>query len=185
MYPLPVTKAMDEVDAILEQWSRERPEIDVSAMAIVGRISRLEKLIAPRLDSAFSRHGLESWEFDVLATLRRHAPPHQLTPGALIVASMITSGAMTNRIDRLEQRGFVKRSKSPRDGRQILVTLTKPGVRKIDAALIDHAANEIEIVSVLNERQKQQLIRLLRILHTALEARSPGVGSDDRGLEHS
>ena len=93
MYPGVVTKAIDEVDAILEQWSRERPEIDVSAMAIVGRISRLEKLIAPRLDTAFSRHGLESWEFDVLATLRRHAPPHQLTPGALIVASMITSSA--------------------------------------------------------------------------------------------
>ena len=172
MYPRTVTKATDEVDTILEQWSIERPEIDVSAMAIVGRISRLEKLIAPWLDSAFSRHGLESWEFDVLATLRRHAPPHQLTPGALIVASMITSGAMTNRIDRLEQRGFVKRSKSPRDGRLILVTLTKSGVRKIDAALVDHAANELEIVSVLNESQKQQLIRLLRILHIELETRS-------------
>ncbi|MEP1123627.1 MAG: MarR family transcriptional regulator [Ilumatobacter sp.] len=154
----------DHVDVIVEQWGRERPEVDVSAMAIIGRITRLDKLIRPRLDAVFARHGLESWEFDVLATLLRHGDPYQLTPGQLLESMMITSGAMTNRIDRLEQRGLVKRAKSPSDGRQVLVVLTEKGLETVDAALVDHAANEREIVDALTSGQRDQLVDLLRRL---------------------
>ena len=154
----------DPVDEIVAQWNRERPDVDVSGMAVIGRISRLEKLIQPRLDAVFARHELESWEFDVLATLLRQGEPHQLTPGQLLAAMMITSGAMTNRIDRLERRGLVERTKSPTDGRQVLVTLTSNGLTKVDAALVDHAANERSIIDPLTPEQRSHLIELLGVL---------------------
>ncbi len=155
----------DHVDEILAQWNRERPDVDVSGMAIIGRIARLHQVVRPRLNAVFAKHGLESFEFDVLATLLRNGPPHQLTPGELLESMMITSGAMTNRITRLEERGFVKRRKSSTDGRQVLVTLTAKGRRKVDAALVDHAANELAIVDALDQRQREQLVDLLRALH--------------------
>lgn len=154
----------DHVDGIIDQWNRERPDVDVSGMEIIGRLGRLERIIRPRLDAVFAEHDLESWEFDVLATLLRNGAPHQLTPGRLLDSMMITSGAMTNRLDRLESRGLVERSKSPDDGRQVLVTLTKTGMRKVDATLVDHAANELEIVSELGARDRATLITLLRRL---------------------
>lgn len=164
----------DHVDEIVEQWNQERPDVDVSAMAIIGRLSRLEQTIRPRLNAVFAQHDLESWEFDVLATLLRNGEPHQLTPGQLLDSMMITSGTTTHRVDRLEQRGLVKRSKSPTDGRQVLVTLTKAGLRTIDAALVDHAANELAIVEALQPDQRDQLVELLRILlHTIGEAPQP------------
>lgn len=162
----------DQVDEIVDQWNRERPDVDVSGMAIIGRITRLSQTIRPRLNAVFATHDLESWEFDVLATLLRNGPPHQLTPGELLDSMMITSGAMTNRLKRLEQRGFVERSASPADGRQVLVTLTAAGLAKVDAALVDHAANEAEIVGALTPRQQDQLVTLLRSLHTAVVERA-------------
>lgn len=164
----------DHVDEIVAQWNRERPDIDVSGMAIIGRITRLNQTIRPRLNAVFDAHELESWEFDVIATLLRNGPPHQLTPGELLESMMITSGAMTNRIQRLEDRGFVKRLKSPTDGRQVLVTLTDAGRAKADAALVDHAANEAAIISALTPRQQQQLTKLLRVLHTSVVDRQSG-----------
>lgn len=164
--------ASDHVDEIVEQWRRERPEVDVSGMAIIGRITRLEKLVRPQLDAVFARHDLESWEFDVLATLLRNGDPHQLTPGHLLESMMITSGAMTNRIDRLEKRGLVKRARSPTDGRQVLVVLTKNGLKKVDSALVDHAANERAIISALTSQQRDQLIDLLRHLHHGVAEQS-------------
>lgn len=160
--------APDQVDLIVEQWRRERPDVDVSGMEIIGRLSRLERTIRPRLEAVFADHGLESWEFDVLATLRRAGHPHALTPGRLLESMMITSGTMTNRIDRLELRGLVQRSPHPTDKRQVLVTLTTEGKRVVDAALVDHAANEATIVGVLGPDDSQQLIRLLRQLHASL-----------------
>jgi DNA-binding MarR family transcriptional regulator len=158
----------DHVGEILEQWNREFPDLDVSGMAIIGRLTRLDKVIQPRLNAVFTQHGLESWEFDVLATLLRNGEPHQLTPGQLLESMMITSGAMTNRIDRLEKRGFVERVKSPSDGRQVLVTLTTKGLNKIEAALVDHAANELAIVKTLDVAQRENLVELLRVLHHAV-----------------
>ena len=158
----------DHVDEIVGQWERERPDVDVSGMAIIGRITRLNQAIRPRLNAVFASHDLESWEFDVLATLLRNGAPHQLTPGELLDSMMITSGAMTNRIKRLEERGFVERVASPTDGRQVLVTLTDAGLAKVDAALVDHAANEANIIAALTEHQREQLVKLLRSLHAAV-----------------
>lgn len=168
----------DHVDEILQQWNRERPDIDVTGMAIIGRLSRLDKVIRSRLNTVFAQHGLESWEFDVLATLLRSGDPHRLTPGQLLEAMMITSGTMTNRIDRLERRGLVKRMKSPDDGRQILVTLTPTGLDTVDAALIDHAANELAIINTLNPAQRAQLTHLLRTLSRTLETTTELDGVD-------
>lgn len=168
--------APDHVDRILAQWAQQRPGVDVSGMAIIGRLTRLVRSIRPRLDAVFAEHDLESWEFDVLATLLRNGPPHQLTPGQLLDSMMITSGAMTNRIDRLEARGFVTRERSETDGRQVLVALTAAGMAKVDAALVDHAANEAEIVSALDEDDRARLIDLLRALHHAVADHAPGEG---------
>lgn len=167
------------MDEILRQWSCERPDVDVSAMAIVGRISRLERMISVRLDQVFEEHGLEAWEFDVLATLRRSGSPFELRAGQLLNAMMITSGTMTNRIDRLEHRGFVRRRKDPADGRVVLVALTPAGRRRVDAALEAHAANELNIISCLSQRDRDELTRVLRRLHLALDTTHqnvPGAG---------
>lgn len=154
----------DHVDVVIDQWARERPDVDVSAMAIIGRLSRLDAAIRARLDVVFDAHGLESWEFDVLATLRRNGEPHQLTPGQLLDSMMITSGTMTNRINRLERRGYVRRSPDPEDGRQVLVALTQEGLDVVDVALVDHAENGRSIVSGLDAKQRSQLVELLRQL---------------------
>jgi DNA-binding MarR family transcriptional regulator len=157
----------DHVDHIVQQWHRERPDLDVEGMAVIGRISRLEQMVAPLLAWVFSRHGLEAWEFDVLATLRRHGHPYRLTAGGLMGAMMITSGAVTNRIDRLEQRGLIARSRDLSDGRVVHVSLTESGLARIDAAVADHAANELSLIEVLDPDERATLIGLLRKLHHA------------------
>jgi len=162
----------DHVDDIVDQWHRERPEVDVSGMAIIGRLARLNQTIRPLLDAVFAEHELESWEFDVLATLLRNGAPHQLTPGELLESMMITSGAMTNRIKRLEGRGFVERVADPTDGRQVLVTLTDSGRAKVDAALVDHAANEVAMLSAMPADRQRELVDLLRELHSVVATRS-------------
>lgn len=158
----------DPVDDVVAQWNRERPGVDVSGMAVIGRISRLERLLRPHLNAVFAKHDLESWEFDVLATLVRTGEPNQLTPGELLESMLITSGAMTNRIDRLEKRGFVRRIKSPTDGRQVLVSLTPKGRQKVDAALIDHTENELRMLAALDRKQQAELIELLRLVHHSI-----------------
>jgi DNA-binding MarR family transcriptional regulator len=160
--------AEDHVDSIVAQWERERPDIDTTGMAIVGRIRRIDRVIQERIDAVFAGHGLEAWEFDVLATLRRNGEPHQLTPGELLDSMMITSGAMTNRIDRLQGRGLVERRPHPDDGRQVLVSLTAAGRELVDTVVADHAANQVGLVSSLTERQQQQLTELLRKLGQGL-----------------
>lgn len=159
----------DPVDLILDQWQRERPDVDLSGMAIIGRISRIERRLQARLNEVFARHGLEAWEFDVLATLRRSGSPYRLTAGQLLDSMMITSGAVTHRINRLEARGLIRREPDPQDGRVVHVTLTDDGFRTVEAALPDHAANEAAIVAALSERDRVTLTRLLRRLHVGLD----------------
>lgn len=159
----------DHVDTIIAQWNEERPDIDVSGMQIVGRISRLERTIRPRLNALFAKHGLESWEFDVLATLRRSGSPYRLSAGELLRSMMITSGTMTNRIDRLEERGFLQRVDHPSDRRVVLVELTEDGMSKIDEALPAHAANEKEILQALTTSEYRSLVKLLRRLHQSVD----------------
>lgn len=160
---------LDHVDRIMEQWRLARPDVDVSGMEIIGRIGRLERLIRPRLNEVFAEHDLESWEFDVLATLRRGGESSRLTAGQLLDSMMIASGTMTHRIDRLENRGLLRRVKDPSDGRVVLVTLTEQGLDKINAALEDHAANELRIVEALDESERDALVGLLRRFHLILE----------------
>ena len=158
----------DPVDAIVAQWHRERPDVDVTGMEVIGRISRLERLIRPLIGEVFARHGLEAWEFDVLATLRRAGEPFQLTAGDLLGSMMVASATMTNRIDRLEQQGLIRRASDPSDRRVVLVTLTPTGRDLVDGVVPEHADNERRLLAVLTDREQATLIRLLRKLHLGL-----------------
>jgi uncharacterized protein (TIGR03083 family) len=130
----------DHVDRVLEQWAEQRPDLDVSPMAIIGRLSRLSRLISAELTRTFSAHELDSASFDVLATLRRNG--RSLTPAELMKSAMVTSGAITQRLDRLQSRGLVSRTPSEKDGRVVHVALTEEGRELIDRALPDHVETE-------------------------------------------
>lgn len=159
---------MDHVDRVLQQWARERPDLDVSPMAVIGRLTRLTRLVGAELARTFQKHGLDAPSFDVLATLRRSAPPHRLTPAELMRSSMITSGAVTQRIDRLESRGLVTRTRSEADGRSVYVSLTDAGRTLIDRALPDHVATEERILAPLTRAQRTALAEQLRELLESL-----------------
>jgi DNA-binding MarR family transcriptional regulator len=159
----------DAVDDILQQWKIERPDVDTSAMGLIGRISRLERVLRPALDAVFVEFGLESWEFDVLATLRRSGAPFELAIGELLNSMMVTSGTMTNRIDRLAGRGLVERRGARDDGRLVIVKLTRSGRVLIDRALPAHAANLTQLVSGLSDAQQHRFTTLLRSLLSTLE----------------
>ncbi|HEV2930585.1 MAG TPA: MarR family transcriptional regulator [Propionibacteriaceae bacterium] len=156
--------ARDEVDALLDAWRRERPDLDVAPMEVLSRISRLAHHLDRRRAAAFSAHGLESWEFDVLAALRRSGEPYQLTPGQLVRETLVTSGTMTNRVDRLAARGLVNRDDHPGDRRGVLVRLTDRGRATVDAALADLLAAERAMLQGLADADRTQLVRALRQL---------------------
>ncbi|GGV21152.1 MarR family transcriptional regulator [Kitasatospora herbaricolor] len=158
----------DHVDKLLEQWRRERPDLDVSPMAVIGRLKRLTRLIEADLRRTFAEHGLDPASFDVLATLRRSGPPYRLTPAELMRTSMVTSGAVTQRLDRLEARGLVARTPSETDGRVVHVALTADGRALIDQALPDHVANEHRLLSGLTAPQRDGLAETLRDLLESL-----------------
>ncbi|MEE8600648.1 MarR family winged helix-turn-helix transcriptional regulator [Euzebya tangerina] len=170
---MPEADPPDHVDGILDQWASVRPAVDVSAMAVFGRLGRLARVVQARLDQVFAAHDLEGWEFDVLATLMRSGEPHRLSAGDLHDAMMITSGTMTNRINRLEARGLVRRERNPDDGRQVLVALTAEGRRTVDAALVDHARNERDLLAGLTPEEQADLASLLRRLGTSIDQHPP------------
>jgi DNA-binding MarR family transcriptional regulator len=159
----------DAVDRILGQWHRELPDKadDLWPMGLVGRVQRLNHVLERELKAFFARRDLELWEADVLLTLRRAGAPYALTPGALLKAAMVSSGAMTNRIDRLEAKGFVERSPGPDDRRSVRVQLTPRAVALIDEFFADHMANEARLFAGLTADEREQLAALLR---TALHA---------------
>ena len=163
-------RPVDEVDDLVAAWQAERPDLDVRPMQVLSRISRLARHLDRERRSAFTAHGLESWEFDVLAALRRQGPPYELSPGALLRATLVTSGTMTNRIDRLEQAGLVHRRPDPQDKRGVLVTLTAAGESRVDAALADLLAAERVLLAGLPEASRHTLAGLLRILLAPLDA---------------
>jgi DNA-binding MarR family transcriptional regulator len=158
----------DHVDLVLRQWHAQRPDLDVSPMAVIGRLSRLSRLISTELARTFTAHGLDAASFDVLATLRRSDPPHRLTPAELMRSSMVTSGAITQRLDRLESRGLVIRTPSESDGRGVHVTLTDEGRALIDRALPDHVETEHRVLSALSAAQRDKLAATLRDLLESL-----------------
>jgi DNA-binding MarR family transcriptional regulator len=158
----------DGVDLILEQWRRERPELDHSPIGVIGRISRLARELEQRLEPVYREHGLEPGWHDVLATLRRSGPPFRLRPTDLTNASMLTSSGTTKRLDRLEQAGLIERSPDPDDRRGTLITLTDAGRELIDALTVAHLANERRILSGLSADEQRRLADLLRKLQLGL-----------------
>ena len=154
----------DEVDLIVEGWTAVRPELDLAPMQVLSRIRRLSQLLDERRDQAFAEHGLAAHEFDVLAALRRSGPAGELTPGQLLVATHVTSGTMTNRLDRLEGRKLVSRSPHPVDRRQTVVRLSAAGRRRVDGALDSLLDFEAEVIGRLGGRQLLSTIAALRTL---------------------
>jgi DNA-binding MarR family transcriptional regulator len=154
----------DEVDRLVAAWRRERPDLDVTPLEVLSRVTRLSRHLDRARRLAFAHHDLEAWEFDVLAALRRAGPPYQLSPGQLLTSTLVTSGTMTNRIDRLADKGLVVRSPDPSDRRGVLVGLTEQGRDRVDAALADLLAREEELLRALSGEQRQALATLLRTL---------------------
>jgi DNA-binding MarR family transcriptional regulator len=155
-------------------WARERPELDAGPMGVVGRISRLSRLLDKELKDFFAGHGLEFWEFDVLATLRRSGAPFELSAGTLLKSAMVTSGAITNRVDRMAAKGLVQRLPDPGDRRGVRIRLTPDGLALIDKLMPLHVANERRLLAALGAEDSETLAGLLRILATGLGDTSLG-----------
>lgn len=151
----------DHVGRLMEQWHRERPDLDVSPLGIIGRLHRLSVVLHEQLRPVFAAAGLSDGEFDVLATLRRAGEPYELTPGELAASTMVTSGAVTKRVDRLEQAGLLTRSVAAADARSRRIRLTPAGLDLIDRVVEQHVANEHRLVSGFSEAERGQLASLL------------------------
>jgi len=163
----------DGVDEIIEQWRRERPDLDPSPIGIVGRVSRLARELEQRLEPVYREHGLEPGWHDVLATLRRSGPGYSLRPSEFASALMLTSSGTTKRLDRLEQAGLIARAPDPGDRRGTLITLTPAGHELIDSITAAHLENEARLLSALTDDERRRLAGLLRKLQLGLPPR-PG-----------
>jgi DNA-binding MarR family transcriptional regulator len=158
------TPTLDYVDQMLEDWGRERPDLDLSPLGIFGRISRVSR----RLDSDFSKmfraHGMTTWAFYVLAALARSGPPYEMTPTDLYRSLLVSSGVMTNRIARLERLGFVKRVPDPADGRGVRVALMREGREAVNVAIEHHNLNEHQMLAILSSEERRAMASSLRKL---------------------
>ncbi|MDR8522255.1 MarR family winged helix-turn-helix transcriptional regulator [Shewanella fidelis] len=160
---------MEDIDKLVAQWGKEKPHLDTLPMAIFGRIMRLQKHIETQIAACHKQYGLTMGEFDVLATLRRSGDPYSLTPSALLSAMMLTSGAMTNRLDKLESKGLIERVHSKEDRRSVSVGLTELGFNTIDQAIEEHVKVQHQLVELLSEQQKPELNSLLKTWLTSFE----------------
>ena len=161
--------AMDRADVAIQQWTHERPDLPSLPMAVLGRLfEAAERVMRDHVNPLFADTGLQSGEFDVLATLRRSGDPYMLSPTRLYEAAMISSGGMTNRLDRLERAGLVERRPDPGDRRGKLIALTEAGRRVIDELIGRHVANEERLLSVLTPAEQKKLNALLRKLIAGL-----------------
>lgn len=159
----------DDVDAIVEAWHRERPDLDTEPLHVFSRVSRLARLLDLDRMNAFAQHSLEGWEFDVLSALRRAGDPYQLSPGRLVQETLVTSGTMTNRIDRLATKGWVARLPSPTDRRGVIVQLTREGQKRVDAAMADLLTRERELLASMPADERLALTGALRRLLAPFE----------------
>ncbi len=156
--------AADDVDRIVSAWRRERPDLDVSPLEVLSRVSRLARRLDRARGTAFAEHRLDGWEFDVLSALRRAGTPYELSPGQLVSETLVTSGTMTNRVDRLVARDLVERHPAPNDRRGVIVRLTAAGMTVVDAALADLIAHEQALLGELGTTERAELADLLRRL---------------------
>ncbi|EWT05695.1 MarR family transcriptional regulator [Intrasporangium chromatireducens Q5-1] len=168
-----MNRAHDDVDEILAAWRRERPDLDVAPLEVLSRVSRLARRLDLARGSAFSEQDLEGWAFDVLSALRRAGAPYELSPGQLVQQTLVTSGTMTNRVDRLERRGLVERRPDPGDRRGVLVRLTDTGREVVDQAMAELIVQEKSMLTDLSTGDQRDLAALLRRLLAPLEARDP------------
>jgi DNA-binding MarR family transcriptional regulator len=152
----------DEVDRLVEGWRRAQPDVDVSPLEVLSRVTRLARHLERQRAVVFARHDMETWSFDVLSALRRSDPPHDLSPGQLLAQTMVTSGTMTNRLDHLEQRRLVRRRPDLGDARSVRVQLTAAGRKRVDLALRDLVAREDALLGTLDASQRSALAGLLR-----------------------
>lgn len=152
---------MDHIDKIAEQWQRERPDLDVTPMALIGRLQRVSMHLTSGMRENFTKYDLNGASFDVLATLRRSGAPYALSPGDLMASAMITSGTMTNRIDQLEKRGLVERLPNPEDGRGFLVSLTEKGFALVDGVVTSHVEKQASLTASLSDDERAALNGLL------------------------
>ena len=160
---------MDRIDKITKQWQRERPDLDVSPMGLIGRLGNITLHLSREMEKIFSQFGLNTSSFDVLATLRRAGDPYTLSPGEMLSTLMVTSGTMTNRIDQLEKAGWVIRKVNPEDGRGFLVSLTQEGLELINQVIEAHVENQKRLVSCLSQQEQQALNQLLKVFLNTLE----------------
>ncbi|HVK44841.1 MAG TPA: MarR family transcriptional regulator [Micropruina sp.] len=165
---------MDEVDRIIAAWHLERPGLNTEPLAVLSRVSRLARHLDLARRRCFAAHELELWEFDVLAALRREGPPYELSPGELIHQTLSSSGTMTNRIDRLAQRGLVERGTNPDDRRGVRVRLTGSGAQLVGAALDDLVAYERGLLEALTPAARRELAASLRSLLAGFEEPAEG-----------
>jgi DNA-binding MarR family transcriptional regulator len=177
--PAPVEQ--DHVEHLLEQWRRERPDIDASPMGVIARISRLARILDRRVAEGYAAFGLNTAQFGVLAALRRAGPPYCLSPTALYSSLLVTSGAMTNRLERLTTAGYVRRVPDANDGRSLLVSLTPKGKRLIDRVVTEHYDQERALLAALTDEQQEQVAALLRTLLLSLKDRGVAPPADANG----
>jgi DNA-binding MarR family transcriptional regulator len=170
----------DAIDVILDQWRQQRPDLDLSAMGVFGRLGLLSRALETAVEPVFTRHGLRLGEFDVLAALRRAGPPYTLIPSQLAAALMMSRAGMTNRLDRLEAAGLVQRSLDPADRRSFRITLTEKGRQVVDATLSEHAANLARLASHLTPQDATTLSRILRTMLNALPRPPDGPAAPTR-----
>ncbi|MBQ0213003.1 MarR family transcriptional regulator [Proteus vulgaris] len=160
---------MDRIDRITEQWQRERPDLDISPMGLIGRLGNITLHLSREMEKVFSQFDLNTSSFDVLATLRRAGNPYTLSPGEMLSTLMVTSGTMTNRIDQLEKAGWVIRKVNPQDGRSFLVSLTPQGLELINQVIEAHVNNQKRLVAGLSQQEQQALNALLKVFLNSLE----------------
>ena len=165
-----IPERRDEVDDIVAAWRRERPDLPAEPLEVLSRVKRVAQQLDHGRRQAFAAHGLQLWEFDVLAALRRAGEPYQLSPGRLLRQTMVTSGTMTNRVDRLAARGLVERFPDPNDRRGVLVRLTCSGRQAVDSAFEELLAAETELIAGLPDSDRHQLAALLRPMLASFSA---------------
>ena len=165
-----VVKREDIVDRIVQEWTVERPDLDLDPLGIFSRVTRISKRLAKARSNAFERSGLNAWEFDVLSVLRRSGEPYRQSPKVLLRETLVSSGTMTNRIDGMVKRGLVHRSPDPGDGRGVLVEITPLGLTLVDAAMTRLTDAEEHLLGALSRPERDRLTMLLRKLSVSLEA---------------